>query len=160
MITLFFNLVIPPYSSYELNNCTKNMLDIISRKLRKAARNAADLANKKKSNSCDKRDILSYSRREKSLEELSKKFLSLFLDKSESLLSLDKITNQLGVERRRIYDIINILESLKLVSRKGKNNYKWNGFNRIYDTISFVRSGIYILSNKLLLLSLFCVRMV
>ncbi|EAR84230.2 transcription factor e2f/dimerization partner (macronuclear) [Tetrahymena thermophila SB210] len=83
-----------------------------------------------------KREILNYSRREKSLEELSKKFLSLFLDKEESMLSLDKITNQLGVERRRIYDIINILESLKLVSRKGKNNYKWNGFQKIYETIT------------------------
>jgi predicted transcriptional regulator len=87
------------------------------------------------SSSLFKRELLNYNRREKSLEELSKRFLSLFLDKEESLLSLDKITHQLGVERRRIYDIINILESLKLVSRKGKNNYKWNGFRRIYETI-------------------------
>lgn len=39
-----------------------------------------------------KDQILNYNRREKSLEELSKRFLSLFLDKEESLLSLDKIT--------------------------------------------------------------------
>ncbi len=76
-----------------------------------------------------------YNRKEKSLEELSRKFLLLFLEKEESLVSLDKITEHLGVERRRIYDIINILESLNLVSRRGKNNYKWNGFQRIYATI-------------------------
>ncbi|KAL4462526.1 hypothetical protein ABPG74_000356 [Tetrahymena malaccensis] len=78
-----------------------------------------------------------YSRREKSLEELSKKFLTIFLQKEQMLISLDKITQQLDVERRRIYDIINILESLKLVTRRGKNNYKWNGFEQIFDTIQF-----------------------
>lgn len=39
-----------------------------------------------------KDQLLNYNRREKSLEELSKRFLSLFLDKEESMLSLDKIT--------------------------------------------------------------------
>lgn len=46
-----------------------------------------------KENTMMRRELLNYNRREKSLEELSKRFLSLFLDKEESLLSLDKITN-------------------------------------------------------------------
>lgn len=79
--------------------------------------------------------LSSYNRKEKSLEELSRKFLQMFLNSCESFISLDRITDSLGVERRRIYDIINILESLNLVTRKGKNNYRWNGFSKVYETI-------------------------
>jgi hypothetical protein len=43
------------------------------------------------------------------LEELSRRFLELYVREDHSTLELDKITLKLGVERRRIYDIINIL---------------------------------------------------
>ena len=43
-----------------------------------------------------------------SLEELSKKFISNFEGKDGIVLELDKVTIQLKVERRRIYDIVNI----------------------------------------------------
>ena len=44
-----------------------------------------------------KKEFLSYNRKEKSLEELSKKFLTLFIEKEESIISLDKITDHLGL---------------------------------------------------------------
>ena len=43
------------------------------------------------------------------------------------LLELDKVTQQLNVERRRIYDIVNIYESLQVVKKIAKNNYVWRG---------------------------------
>ncbi|CAD8061514.1 unnamed protein product [Paramecium sonneborni] len=76
-----------------------------------------------------------YNRKEKSLEELSKKFVRCLIDYDEKIVCLDQITDELGVERRRIYDIINILESLQVVKRKCKNKYSWSGFKTIYQTI-------------------------
>jgi len=43
------------------------------------------------------------------------------------VLSLDKAADELKVERRRIYDIVNILEALDFVTRQRKNTYTWNG---------------------------------
>ena len=52
-----------------------------------------------------------YSRKEKSLGELCRRFLGLYGSEARTMLYLDQCTRELAVERRRIYDIINILES-------------------------------------------------
>jgi len=55
-------------------------------------------------------------------------------------LSIDQTASQLRVERRRIYDIINILEALNIVSKKGKNVYWWHGLQDLEATLSRFQS--------------------
>mmetsp|Transcript_2157 Transcript_2157/g.2928 ORF Transcript_2157/g.2928 Transcript_2157/m.2928 type:complete len:745 (+) Transcript_2157:146-2380(+) len=50
------------------------------------------------------------------------------------LLSIDQTAEHLFVERRRIYDIINILEALNVVTKKGKNVYWWHGLKVLENT--------------------------
>jgi transcription factor E2F7/8 len=86
--------------------------------------------------------MINHNRKEKSLGELSKKFLMMFGRVEKCVISLETVTQELGVERRRIYDIINILESLGVVFRKGKNNYQWNGLSSINQTILRIEKEI------------------
>ncbi|CAN8260737.1 unnamed protein product [Cochlearia groenlandica] len=72
-----------------------------------------------------------YSRKEKSLGLLVSNFLRLYNRDDVDLIGLDAASVQLGVERRRIYDVVNILESLGVVARKGKNQYSWKGFGEV-----------------------------
>lgn len=72
-----------------------------------------------------------YSRKQKSLGLLCSNFLSLYDKGDVRLIGLDDAALRLGVERRRIYDIVNVLESVGVLARKAKNQYTWKGFGAI-----------------------------
>nr|XP_020659862.1 transcription factor E2F7 isoform X3 [Pogona vitticeps] len=79
------------------------------------------------------------SRKQKSLGLLCQKFLARYpnypLSAEKMTISLDEVASSLGVERRRIYDIVNVLESLDLVSRVAKNQYCWHGRHSLSQTL-------------------------
>lgn len=73
------------------------------------------------------------SRKEKSLGVLCASFMALFKDappnrnNNGTVIDLVGVAEHLGVKRRRIYDVINILEAIDVVARVKKNTYRWHG---------------------------------
>ncbi|NWV00244.1 E2F7 factor, partial [Upupa epops] len=85
------------------------------------------------------------SRKQKSLGLLCQKFLARYpsypLSTEKATISLDEVASILGVERRRIYDIVNVLESLHLVSRVAKNQYCWHGRHNLRQTLKTLQEA-------------------
>uniref|UniRef100_A0A8C9LFN8 Transcription factor E2F7 n=1 Tax=Pavo cristatus TaxID=9049 RepID=A0A8C9LFN8_PAVCR len=85
------------------------------------------------------------SRKQKSLGLLCQKFLARYpsypLSTEKTTISLDEVASILGVGRRRIYDIVNVLESLHLVSRVAKNQYCWHGRHNLSQTLKTLREA-------------------
>ncbi|XP_041793160.1 transcription factor E2F8 [Chelmon rostratus] len=83
------------------------------------------------------------SRKEKSLGLLCHKFLARYPDCPNPALNndicLDDVATELNVERRRIYDIMNVLESLHMVSRSAKNRYAWHGRTKLAQTLAILK---------------------
>ncbi|KAM7405746.1 hypothetical protein PAMP_000173 [Pampus punctatissimus] len=83
------------------------------------------------------------SRKEKSLGLLCHKFLARYPDYPNPDLNndicLDYVATELNVERRRIYDIMNVLESLHMVSRSAKNRYTWHGRTKLAQTLAILK---------------------
>ncbi|GAB0189753.1 transcription factor E2F8 [Grus japonensis] len=83
------------------------------------------------------------SRKEKSLGLLCHKFLARYPDypstAENNYICLDEVSEELNVERRRIYDIVNVLESLHMVSRLAKNRYAWHGRHNLSKTLQTLK---------------------
>jgi transcription factor E2F3 len=67
------------------------------------------------------------SRYDSSLGVLTKEFVSLLQDAPNGILDLNDASAKLHVQKRRIYDITNVLEAIGLIEKQSKNNIVWNG---------------------------------
>uniref|UniRef100_A0A1I8EWG6 E2F_TDP domain-containing protein n=1 Tax=Wuchereria bancrofti TaxID=6293 RepID=A0A1I8EWG6_WUCBA len=67
-----------------------------------------------------------------SLLVLTKKFMQLQPQANEDgLLNLNEAATRLGVQKRRLYDITNVLEGIDMIEKMGKNSIRWKSNDEI-----------------------------
>ncbi|XP_045155104.1 transcription factor E2F2 [Echinops telfairi] len=73
------------------------------------------------------------TRYDTSLGLLTKKFIYLLSESEDGVLDLNWAAEVLDVQKRRIYDITNVLEGIQLIRKKAKNNIQWVGRGLLED---------------------------
>ncbi|XP_050267658.1 transcription factor E2FC isoform X2 [Quercus robur] len=70
-------------------------------------------------------------RYDSSLGLLTKKFISLIQEAKDGTLDLNHTAEILQVQKRRIYDITNVLEGIGLIEKTSKNHIRWKGYGDV-----------------------------
>ncbi|KAK4275119.1 hypothetical protein QN277_018254 [Acacia crassicarpa] len=93
----------------------------------KVSRNAK--SGNQRSNSESSNSTPVNCRYDSSLGLLTKKFVSLLQEAKDGTLDLNKSAEILQVQKRRIYDITNVLEGIGLIEKTSKNHIQWKGYD-------------------------------
>uniref|UniRef100_A0A8C0F4E6 E2F transcription factor 6 n=1 Tax=Bubo bubo TaxID=30461 RepID=A0A8C0F4E6_BUBBB len=64
-----------------------------------------------------------------SLVYLTRKFMDLVKTAPDGVLDLNEVATRLGVRKRRVYDITNVLDGINLIQKRSKNLIQWVGSN-------------------------------
>ena len=56
-------------------------------------------------------------------------------------MAISQVLRDLGVRRRRLYDVFNVLESLGMITKEKRSLYLWNGAQAGLDTVERLRVG-------------------
>lgn len=78
-------------------------------------------------NKCSKGKGGTFTRYDTSLGLLTKKFVGLLQSSPRGVVDLNVASECLEVQKRRIYDITNVLEGIGILEKKSKNNIQWRG---------------------------------
>ncbi|XP_041059896.1 transcription factor E2F1-like [Carcharodon carcharias] len=73
------------------------------------------------------------TRYDTSLSLITKRFIQLLAQSPDGVLDLNWAAQALEVQKRRIYDITNVLEGIKLITKKSKNHIQWLGGHQFLD---------------------------
>ena len=82
----------------------------------------------------DRSTSVDRSRFDSSLGLLTKRFLGLLQSAENGILDLNLASVTLAVQKRRIYDITNVLEGIGLLKKISKNNIQWKGTDSSIDS--------------------------
>ncbi|XP_044155310.1 transcription factor E2F1 [Bufo gargarizans] len=74
------------------------------------------------------------SRYETSLNLTTKRFLELLSKSADGVVDLNWAAQVLNVQKRRIYDITNVLEGIHLITKKSKNHIQWLGNRSVVES--------------------------
>lgn len=72
-----------------------------------------------------RRSYVPSNRKDNSLGRLTSKFMELIYQTESGLVDLNVAAKVLQVQKRRIYDITNVLEGINLIEKKSKNLIQW-----------------------------------
>ncbi|NWU06441.1 E2F6 factor, partial [Cephalopterus ornatus] len=64
-----------------------------------------------------------------SLGLLTRRFMALLKKAPDGVLDLNEVATTLGVQKRRVYDITNVLDGIHLIQKRSKNLIQWIGSN-------------------------------
>ncbi|XP_059300314.1 transcription factor E2FB-like [Lycium ferocissimum] len=86
-------------------------------------------------------------RYDSSLGLLTKKFINLIKHAEDGVLDLNKAADTLEVQKRRIYDITNVLEGIGLIEKKLKNRIQWKGLDvsrpgEVDESVTSLQAGV------------------
>uniref|UniRef100_A0A182IZK2 E2F/DP family winged-helix DNA-binding domain-containing protein n=1 Tax=Anopheles atroparvus TaxID=41427 RepID=A0A182IZK2_ANOAO len=83
------------------------------------------------SSSSSKKRYSERTRYDTSLGLLTKKFIDLLNASPDGVVDLNIASTRLKVQKRRIYDITNVLEGIGMLEKKSKNNIQWKCGNSL-----------------------------
>jgi len=114
-------------SSSSSSNASLNFSEEVPLRIVQPTQNPHLVSRKKASKVCGSRDEEGGSRHDSSLGLLTKRFLALVKDSEQGIVDINEASVMLGVQKRRIYDITNVLEGIGLVEKQSKNHIYWRG---------------------------------
>ncbi|NP_001165430.1 E2F transcription factor 6 L homeolog [Xenopus laevis] len=60
-----------------------------------------------------------------SLFYLTRKFVDIIKAAPDGIVDLNDVATMLGVRKRRVYDITNVLDGINLIQKRSKNHVQW-----------------------------------
>lgn len=77
----------------------------------------------------------------KRIDILVFEIIKYFHSNRDSNITLDYLSEKLDIEKRKIYDLINLFTSFELIKRVGKGCYTWNGIEVMRSRLEKVPRG-------------------
>uniref|UniRef100_A0A3Q2ZCK8 E2F/DP family winged-helix DNA-binding domain-containing protein n=1 Tax=Kryptolebias marmoratus TaxID=37003 RepID=A0A3Q2ZCK8_KRYMA len=72
-----------------------------------------------------RKSLRSLARYETSLCLLTRRFAEKLSRSVNGVLDLNEVSEELGVSKRRIYDVTNVLKGIRLIRKKSKSHIQW-----------------------------------